>query len=95
MINELDLLWVPNFITLGVYFIFGTKFSSNEGNDTCFNIECVLLDRSFDFLGSYLVLNACYLVVTIRYLVVTGGYCLLLSVTARYRSLLLVLTFSI
>ena len=27
MINELDLLSVPNFIALGIYFIFGTKFS--------------------------------------------------------------------
>ena len=29
-INELDLLWVPIFIALGIYFIFGTTFSWNE-----------------------------------------------------------------
>ena len=45
--------------------------------DTCFNVECVLLSRNFDFLGGYLVVNARYLVVT-----------------TRYRSLLLVPTFS-
>ena len=30
-INQLDLLWVPNFIALEIYFLFGTKFSWNEG----------------------------------------------------------------
>ena len=83
MINELDLLWLPNFIALGIYFIFGTKFSWNEGIDTCFNVKCVLLGRNFDFRGGYLV--------TARYLVVTAGY---LVVTARYWWLLLVPTFS-
>ena len=73
MINELDLLWVPNFIALGIHFIFGTKFFWNEGIDTCFNVECVLLDRNFDFLAGYLV-------VTARYLVVSCGYCSLLFV---------------
>ena len=68
MINELDLFWVPNFIALRMYFIFGTRFSWNEGIDTCFNVEFVLLGRNFDFLGGYLV-------VTARYLVVTAGYC--------------------
>ena len=62
-------------MALGIYFIFGTTFSSNQGIDTCFNVECVLLDRNFDFLGGYLV-------VTARYLVVTGGYCSLPLVTA-------------
>ena len=42
----------------------------------------------------FLVVTARYLVVTARYLAVTGGYCSLLVITARYRSLLLVLTFS-
>ena len=42
----------------------------------------------------FLVVTACYLVVTARCLVVTGGYCSLLMVAARYRSLLLVPTFS-
>ena len=55
---------------LKIYFIFGTKLSWNEGIDACFNVECVLVGRNFDFLGRYLVL------------------------TARYRSLLLVPTFS-
>ena len=64
MIKELDLPWVPNFIALGIFFIFGTKFSWNEEIDTCFNVECVLFGRNFIFL-----------VVTTRYLVVTAGYC--------------------
>ena len=61
---------MPNFIALGMYSLFGTKFSWNEGNDIYFDVEYVLLDRNFDFLSGYLV------------------------VTARYRSLLLVPTFS-
>ena len=76
-INKLDLIWGPNFIVLRIYFIFGTKFSWNEGIDTCFNVECVLLGRNFGFFGGYFVVNARCLVVT-----------------ARYRSLLLVPTFS-
>ena len=51
MIKEHDLLWVPNFIALGIYFLFRTKFSWNEGIDTCFNV---------DFLGGYLVVIARY-----------------------------------
>ena len=43
MINELNLLWVSNFIALGIYFIFGTKFSWNEGIGACFNVRCVFL----------------------------------------------------
>ena len=35
MINETDLFWVPNFIALEIYFIFRTKFSWNEGIDSC------------------------------------------------------------
>ena len=79
-----------NFITLGMYFIFGTKFSWNEGIDTCFNVECVLLGRNFYWFGGYLVVTARYLVVTARYLVATGGYCSLLVVTGGYCSLSLV-----
>ena len=71
---------------MGIYFIFGTQFSWNERIDTCFNVECVLLGRNFDFLGGYLVITA-------RYLVVTGGYCSLLAVIAHYRLLLLVPNF--
>ena len=67
-INKLDLLWVSNFIALGIYFIFGTKFFWNEGNDTCFNVECVLLGRYFDFLGGYCSLPSCYCSLL-------GGYC--------------------
>ena len=71
-IYELDLLWVPHFIALGLYFIFGTKFSWNKGIDTCFNVECVLLGRIFYFwwlLGGYWSLPS--------------GYCSLPLVTAR------------
>ena len=38
-INELDLLWVSNFIALGMYFLFRTKFSWNDVIEICFNIE--------------------------------------------------------
>ena len=91
MINELHLLWVPNFIAIGIYFLFGTKFSWNEETDTCFNVECVLLGRNFDFLGGYLVVTARYLMVTTgqvaaRYLVVTARCWWLLVVTAHYCS---------
>ena len=69
-INKLDLLWVSNFIALGIYFILGTKFSWNEEIDTCFNVECVLLGRNFDFL-----------MVTWWLLLFTASYRLLLLVT--------------
>ena len=57
----------------------------------------MLVDRNFDFLGGYCLLPSGYywlLVVTWWLLLVTGGYCSLLVVTARYRSLLLVPTFT-
>ena len=76
MINELGLFWVSNLIALGIYFVFGTKFSWNERIDIRFNVEYVLLGRNFDFLGGYLVVSA-------RYLVVTAGYCSLPLVTSR------------
>ena len=90
MINELHLLRVPNFIALGIYFLFGIKCSWNEETNTCFNVECVLLGLNFDFLGDYLM-------VAVRYLMVTTGHCplpvgvtcWLLLVTARYCSFLL------
>ena len=47
----------------------------------------MLLGRKFDFLRGYLVATA-------RYLSVTTGQCSLLVVTASYRLLLLVPTFS-
>ena len=62
-INKLDHPWVTNFIALvEIHFLFGTKFSSNEGIDTCFNVECVLLDRNFGFLCGYLVITARFIV---------------------------------
>ena len=64
-INKLDLRWLPNFIALGMCFLYGTKLSWNEGTDTCCNVECVLLGRNVDFLGGYLVDTACYIVLTI------------------------------
>ena len=90
MINELKLLWVPNLIALGIYFIFVTKFSWNERIDTWFNVEWVLLGRNFGFLGSYLIVTARYLVVTAGYCLLPHGYWLLLLVTGDYCSLPLV-----
>ena len=81
---------MPNFIALGVYFIFGTKFSWNGEIDTCFNVECVLLGRNFDFFGGYLVVTARYLVVTGGYCSLPGSYWWLLLVTGGYGSLPLV-----
>ena len=78
-INELDLFYVLNVIALGIQFIFGTKFSWNEGIDTYFNVEYVLRGRNFDYFGGYLVVSA-------RYLVVPGVHCQLLVVTACYHS---------
>ena len=72
---------------LGIYFIFGIKFSWNEGNNTCLNVEYVLLDRNFDFLGGYLVVTARYLAIIARYCSLLGGYCSLLG---GYCSLLVV-----
>ena len=80
MTNKLGLLWLPNFISLGIYYIFGTKFSWNEEIGTCFNIKYVLLGRNFNFL-----------VITTRYLGVTAGYC---SLPRGYWWLLLAATFS-
>ena len=54
----------------------------------------MLLGRNFDFLGGYLVVTAHCLVVATSYCSLTGGYCSLLVVTTRCRSLLLVPTFS-
>ena len=59
---------MASFIAIGIYFLFGTNFSWNEETDTCFNAECVLLGRNFDFRGGYLVATA-------RYLIVTTGKC--------------------
>ena len=75
---------MPNFIGLGIYFIFGTKFSWNEGTDICFNVECVFHGRNFNFLGGYLVVTARYPVIAAGYCSLPGGYWWLLVVTARY-----------
>ena len=55
---------MPNFIAIGIYFLFGTKFSWNEETDTCFNVECMFLGSNYDFFGGYSVATACYLSVT-------------------------------
>ena len=78
---------MPNFIALGIYFIFGTKLSWDKEID---NVECVLLDRNFDFLGGYLVVTARHVVVTAGCCSVLGGYWWLLLVTGGYCSLPLV-----
>ena len=83
MMNELYLPWVPNIIALGIYFLFGTKFSWKEEIYTCFNVGCVLLGHNFDFLGSYLVVSAHYLMIATGYCSLPSGYCSLLVVTAR------------
>ena len=97
---QISYLWLTNltcsecFISLGIYFIFGTKFFWNEEIDICFNVECVLLGRNFDFLGGYVVVTARYLVVTTAYCSLpAGGYCSL--PVAGYCWLLLIPTFSI
>ena len=58
---------MPNFIAFEKYFIFETKFYWNDGIDTCFNVECLILGFDYDCFRGFLVVNA-------RYLVVTGGY---------------------
>ena len=40
-INELGLLSVSNLIALGIYFLFGIKFSWDEGSVIWFNVKCV------------------------------------------------------
>ena len=54
---------MPNFIALGIYFIFGSTFSWNEGIDTSLmsNVR-------------YLAVILIFLVVMARYLVFSAGY---------------------
>ena len=52
-------------------FPFWDQISWNEETNTCFNVECVLLDRNYDFLGGYCWLPYGYYWL----LLVTGGYC--------------------
>ena len=49
-INELDLLWMSNFVALEMYFFFGTKFSWNEGIDICFDLNMCYLAGILIFL---------------------------------------------
>ena len=65
-------------------FIFGAKFSWNEGTDTSFNVKCVLHGCNFDFHGDYLVVTARYLVITAGYCSLPGGYWGLRHVTGGY-----------
>ena len=74
---------MPNFIALGIFLIFGTKFFSNKGTDICFNVEFVLLGRKFGF--SWWLLGG--------YCLLPGGYCSLLLVptfTMNVKFLLLI-----
>ena len=76
MINKLHLLWVPNFIALGIYFFFGTKCSWNEGLILVL-MSKVLLGGNFDFLGGYCLLHSAYywlLLVTWWLLLVIARY---------------------
>ena len=84
IIFTVNVVWVPNFTALRIYFLFGTKFSRNEGIDTCFDAEYVFTLRLFWF-SWWLLVGYCLLPV---------GYCSLLVVSAHYCSLLLDLTFS-
>ena len=85
-INELNLL-SAKFPSIGNIFHFWNHIFLEWGIDTCFNVECVLLDCNYDFFGGYFVVTGCYLVVAAHYLV-------LLLDTAHYRLLLFVPTFS-
>ena len=62
---------MPNSIALEIYFVFGNKFSWNEGIDACFSVECVLLGRNLDFFGGYCSIPGDYWWL----LLVTNGYC--------------------
>ena len=70
---------MPNFIALGMYFYFGTKFYWNEGlifvlmSNMCY-LAVILI---------FLVVTAPYLVATTGYSSLPGGYCSLSLVTAR------------
>ena len=78
-------------------FMGGTKFSWNEVLILILMSNVRYLTVILTFLvATWLILPVTkwLLIVTARYLVATGGYCLLLVVTACYRSLLLVPTFS-
>ena len=77
---------MPNLIALGIYFIFGTKFSWMRGLILALMSSVYYLAVIFDFLGDYLVVTDLYLVVTAGYCSlpegITGGYCSLPLVTA-------------
>ena len=84
MVDELDLLWMPNFIAWEYTSFLGPSFPGMR--------ELILNLMSN---VSYLAVILGFLVVTACYLLVTGCYLEVLVVTAHHPSLLLVPTFSI
>ena len=85
---------MPSFTALGKYFLFGTKFSRNEGLILFLISKVYYLTVILIFLVVTLVVTARFLVIITGYCLLPGGYRSLLVVTARYRLLLLVPTFS-
>ena len=83
MINELDMLRMPNFIALGIYFIFGPNLPGMRGLilvlmwNVCYLAVILILLVVAWWL---LLITKWLLLVTAHYLVVTGGYCSLLFV---------------
>ena len=98
MINKLDLLWLPNFIALGIYFAFRTKYLPGIRG-----LILVVMSNA-----CYLAVILIFLVVIWWFCSLPSGYCSLLLVTwwlllvtwwllvvtARYCLLLLVTTLS-
>ena len=53
-LTNLACSWSAKFHSIeNIFHSIGTKLSWNEKIDTCFNVECVLLGRNFDFFGGY------------------------------------------
>ena len=97
MINELNLLWAPNFIALEYISFLGPNFPGMKRlilvliSNVCYLIVILI------FLVVTWLVTACYLVATAGYCLFPGGYCWLLLVswwlllvTVRYCWLLLV-----
>ena len=88
MINELDLLSVPNFTALGIFFFFMCVcvWGGRGGGGRLRRLILVLMSNV-----CYLAEILIYVVVTVRYLVITSVYCsLLVVVTSGYCPLLVV-----
>ena len=88
MINELDLLSVPNFTALGIFFFFMCVcvWGGRGGGGRMRRLILVLMSNV-----CYLAEILIYVVVTVRYLVITSVYCsLLVVVTSGYCPLLVV-----